>query len=155
MSETTTATIATMPQADADKIMSEAVAQAVALGMSDKDAKLFAQAKVRDAKAEFRRNLREASDEKRDNPTFEFLDVVADSLLRAVEHFKLDDDGASPESVEVANYLYDLADSFNSVTSLPTTQMAGNLRVKGADIAQMPRVRRNRRNNATPAKASK
>jgi len=140
MSTDTTATVNSpvMPDAEVDALRTKVIADALALGMPQADAEIYAAAKVRAAKAEYRRNAKSGDDGQRENMTYTFLSAAAASLLRATEAFDVNDD--------VYDYLTDLADMFQVITTLDSVNMAANLRVKSGDIGQLPKVRRNRRN---------
>ena len=138
--DTVTVNSPIMPQADVDALRAKTIADSVKLGMSQGDAEIFAAGKVRAAKSAYRKTAKGTSDEGRENWTYNFLNAAAKSLLRATEQFDLADD--------VYDYVTDLADMLTVITTMDSVNMAANLRVKSGDVGQLPKVRRNRRNNS-------
>jgi len=108
-------------------------------GMPFADIKLLVSARVRARKADERKATR-SNEPKGDNATYNLLNASAESMITAAETY-VTDDGKPTD--KLLDYVYDLADAFQTLTALDSTQMAANFRVKGEDIKRM--VRKSRR----------
>jgi hypothetical protein len=115
--------------------------------MPFEDIKLLVSARIR-ARKQAERKATRSNEPKGDNATYNLLNASAESMITAAETY-VTDDGKPTE--KLLDYVYDLADAFQALTSLDSTQMAANFRVKGADIARMVRKPRTRPVATTPA----